>query len=290
MAEFLLDVGCDPNSYGRLGSTPLQVLALLTMHRETPNLKFAELLVKKGADTNLQGYGGYTPLHTLAVAYCDGLYFIPFFDILLNGGADTDIRDNKGRTCFDSLVDCENKRQRILKRFILFKFSRNFELSDRPISNISVDSLYEEECRKELEMFKSRRIFDLECTLLEIFCMNKTQLSRICNNEHLMSVMSEINECDFAIYGPDLKSKFMEAMTMYFEVEKGLEFLRLASNQRLDYYSMMRIIKFIPREDLRSMGISISPATKNMKRKRSKDDETLENLKKPRNVENETKK
>lgn len=52
---------------------------------------------------------------------------------------------------------------------------------------------------------------------------------------------------------------------------------------------MMRIIKFIPREDLRSMGICISPATKNMKRKRSKDDETLENLKKPRNVENETK-
>jgi hypothetical protein len=88
----------------------------IRLGRDEAGLPIVEMLVKAGADINARtGIDGWTPLMGAAYNECPRIT-----DYLIQNGADTKIRDKKGRTVF-SLIEQENNYRHHAVRCVLVK-------------------------------------------------------------------------------------------------------------------------------------------------------------------------
>ncbi len=109
----LLELGADPNEFGRLGHGALYFVANSQfLGRERELLEVAELLIRHGAIVNqASGSGRNTPLHMAARRGN-----VSMASILLSSGANLEARDSKGVTPLGRARNC---RQEAMIRFLL---------------------------------------------------------------------------------------------------------------------------------------------------------------------------
>ncbi|HEY8562130.1 MAG TPA: ankyrin repeat domain-containing protein [Pyrinomonadaceae bacterium] len=116
-AEEMIKSGIDLNQPGSNGMTPL----ILAIEGDQPRI--LELLLKSGANPNKQcGFGdGYAPLHWAVDYAIDGMIqsnkSTPFpeplecIKILLNHGADAELKNNAGKTALDCALDYTTSKE-----------------------------------------------------------------------------------------------------------------------------------------------------------------------------------
>ena len=91
--ERLLDRGIPLNVRDEYGNT------LLTIACQNGNKKVAKLVLRRGADINIRNHKGNTPLH-----YCFHYgYGDTLGQYLMSKGANSSIRNNAGRPCWDGI-------------------------------------------------------------------------------------------------------------------------------------------------------------------------------------------
>ncbi|XP_045463695.1 putative ankyrin repeat protein RF_0381 [Harmonia axyridis] len=253
LLEFLLNVGCDPNSFGKNSCTPLQMLA--ENGRINNALECAELLIRRGADVNLQNLHGDTVLHTLSYS-CDESQFILFLELLLKSKADTNIVNHDNRTFLDELLldCCHSRRHTILKHLILLDINGKYQFCVNPIHCDSLDVDFQKRSRKELLHLRSRKIAQFqsqpEYSLVRILSSTVREVSRLCWNQTLITAMSEFEERKFPIYGRELKCKFEAGLRLFLEQQAAHEFFTVVSKGKLNYYTIIEILKYIPVQEV----------------------------------------
>lgn len=95
---FLIEQGADINIQGNHGNT---ALIWACIHSVKP---LASELVELGADLNVQDASGYTALHAACISSdCDWL-----MKLLLDAGADFEIKNNYGETPLDIAINIQN--------------------------------------------------------------------------------------------------------------------------------------------------------------------------------------
>ncbi|XP_045463717.1 putative ankyrin repeat protein RF_0580 [Harmonia axyridis] len=253
LLEFLLNVGCDPNSFGKNSCTPLQMLA--ENGRINNALECAELLIRRGADVNLQNLHGDTVLHTLSYS-CDESQFILFLELLLKSKADTNIVNHDNKTFLDELLldCCHSRRHTILKHLILLDINGKYQFCVNPIHCDSLDVDFQKRSRKELLHLRSRKIAQFqsqpEYSLVRILSSTVRKVSRLCWNQTLITAMSEFKERKFPIYGRELKCKFEAGLRLFLEQQAAHEFFTVVSKGKLNYYTIIEILKYIPVQEV----------------------------------------
>ncbi|XP_045460101.1 ankyrin-1-like [Harmonia axyridis] len=249
MLEILLDAGCDPNAFGELRQTPLHFIAKKQHKRHA--LEFAKLLIQRGGDVNIQDFLGDTVLHDLA-NFCEGYSFIQFFDLFLDSGANLTIINDLNRTYLDILLLEQRAviRQMILKTLILRDVSGQFKTGFNPISYLSEDEQFEEDCRDELRRLNSCKIptflTEPEYSLVRILISNKMQISNLCINPKLRKIISEFNERDYKYYGCELKTLMESGLKIFHEREDAYNFFYVVSEGKLYFQVINEIINKIP--------------------------------------------
>lgn len=94
--EAILNTGVAPNVRDAYGNTILITACQNGLKR------IAKLALRRGADINLQNFNGNTALH-----YCFGLsYGETLGSYLISKGADPNIRNNFGQTCYEGFREC----------------------------------------------------------------------------------------------------------------------------------------------------------------------------------------
>ncbi|XP_045474992.1 uncharacterized protein LOC123680914 [Harmonia axyridis] len=249
MCEFLVEVGCDPNLLGKYGQTPLHKLA---KNHEAPHaMECAKYLIENGVNVNFQDEFGETALQTLAEC-CEE--YTPMFELLLRSGTDTKILNEEGSTFLDilQLNTCNYTRREILRHLIILEFKENFQFSvDRILSK---DELFRKYCRKELIHFESLKIPQFqtvpEYSLYKILISTHKQVSRLCQNPILQSIVSEFEEREYPMYGADLKTKMESGLRLFLDEERALEILSIISNGVLNYDVMIEMMKYVKLQEL----------------------------------------
>ncbi|XP_045471822.1 transient receptor potential channel pyrexia-like [Harmonia axyridis] len=259
--EFLLDLECNPNALDQDGRTPLQLIA---KNQIVPfALDSAKILIRRGADVNLGNEAGETPLHILA-QYCDPDNFFAVFNLFLESGVDTKSITHNNETFLDILLDgvCLSSQKKVLRILILKDRDGKFQFGANLMCANTFYFQYEEKCRRELCRLESKKIDPFqtqeESSLLKILKSNEIQISKLCKNPNLRSIMSELDESQFSIYGFDLRNNFELGLKLFHEEEQALEFLYRISNGVLDYDSMIAIMKYIPLQELGNLGKCLS--------------------------------
>ena len=114
--RFLVKSGEDLNAQGGNGHTPLMMAA------EIENIEIAKCLLKHGAKINCPGHEGATPLHIAVDISIDGTIQsggavgdepIDMIQILLQNGANKDLKNTKGKSALDWAKDY--KSQKVIK-------------------------------------------------------------------------------------------------------------------------------------------------------------------------------
>ncbi|XP_045467265.1 ankyrin repeat domain-containing protein 12-like [Harmonia axyridis] len=257
MFEFLLDIGCDPNSFGYNRLTPLGILAKCN----PDEIECAKLLIRRGANVNLQDKFGNTPLHRL-VYDCDELHIPAFFNLLIKNGADTKILNHKNKSFLDELETCNYnyKRRIFLKHISLLEIGENLQFLEYPTE---FDEHFRNSCEKELKMLKSCRVPEFltesEYSLIKILISTDIEISRLCRNPTLVTIISELLEgTKFPIYGSYLISKFQSGLKLFSEEEGAVKCITLISGGVLNYSCVKEIMKYIPKKELAVLGKCIS--------------------------------
>ena len=114
----LLDAGADVNFIDAKGDTPLSTAI------ETDNYEMVKLLLEKKADPNLPGVR-FPLLHSAIDVAIEGVKndgidindSTKIIDLLLQYGANPEIKDTQGRTAYDFAKDSHIPAQRLLDKF-----------------------------------------------------------------------------------------------------------------------------------------------------------------------------
>ena len=206
--KILIKAGADVNASSDDRFTPLMASAF-----KNPNPQITEMLIKAGADVNARNEKGGTPLlyaiagknhkdivktlieNNADVNACDNARNTPLmlaakedlvnmFEILLDAGADPDIKDNFGKSIFDyhiqdglfnELADCILSDSKKVSTAISLIADSAFEIVE---SHLKSDPLY-----KEYKSYISdEKLKDIVFSLSFIFSSNKIEKVYCINN------------------------------------------------------------------------------------------------------------
>lgn len=91
LVNMLIESGADVSARDQYGNTPLHLAAFC--HRR----QMARVLLSKGASVNARNGQGSTPLHVAVFVKAP----LDVTQVLIDGGADPDLPDNRGRSALD---------------------------------------------------------------------------------------------------------------------------------------------------------------------------------------------
>ncbi|KAK9874503.1 hypothetical protein WA026_002854 [Henosepilachna vigintioctopunctata] len=226
----ILSKGADPNITDMDGNTALHLLAF-RKHTEKME-EFVRLLMEYDADINAINEEGHTPVHAAVNVSCGVLV-----NVLLQEGADVNIRDNRGNTAITKAFSAPLSSADILMnlgKHLVMQYECNFQV-DLDMLNYIIGyedfMIFKIKCGDELLNLKQKMFPNTTISYYDILIAYPNKLAKCLGNDVILQTLMIFDESEY-IFGNRIVRNFKKGLRLHKATEKLREIFNVAFSSR----------------------------------------------------------